>query len=191
MTATIRQCKKLCPALLGLLFAFLCLLPPGARAQTAYDTELQVKAGFIYNFALFVQWPAQAFTDTASPLELCIAGDRAAVKPFEPIATKKILDRTVTVHAFDDNSTRHPCHIIYIDTKTKAEAADLLRRVSGPGVLTIGDQDGFCRLGGIINFYTENNKLRFEINTDAAGRAGLKLSSQLLKLAKIFREEKP
>jgi hypothetical protein len=175
----------------GLLGAVLLWLwPCAAGAQSAADTEQNMKAGFIYNFALFTEWPAKFFKDTATPLALCIAGDKAALQAFEPLTTKKIISRAVTVQAFGDNATHNPCHIIYIASTNKTEAADLLRLVSGPGVLTIGDLEGFCQLGGIINFYHENNKLRFEINKDAAGRAGLKLSSQLLKLAKIVREEK-
>jgi hypothetical protein len=185
------QFKKLRPALAAVLCLFVWLCAYELWAQSAAEQEQSIKAGFIYNFALFAQWPEKAFKDSSSPLALCIAGDRITVEAFEPLTTKKIFDRPVTVHAFGDNATRQPCHIIYINSTNKAEAADLLRRVSRPGVLTIGDLDGFCRLGGIINFYRENNKLRFEINTDAAGRAGLKLSSQLLKLAKIVREEKP
>ncbi len=183
--------KMLRSAVGVVLCIFVWLCPDELRAQSAQANEQGMKAGFVYNFALFTQWPAKVFKDAASPLAICIAGDRATVQAFEPLTTKKILDRPVTVHAFGDNATRHPCHIIYIDSKNKTEAAELLRRVSGQGVLTIGDLDGFCRLGGIINFYRDNNRLRFEVNTDAAGRAGLKLSSQLLKLATIVREEKP
>jgi hypothetical protein len=191
MTKPTRQCKKLRPVIWGMLFVFLGMIPSTARAQSAPATEHDIKSGFIYNFALFAQWPAKVFTDSNSPLAICIAGNAETVAAFEQLKTKKIKNRPVTVHAFGDNATHHPCHIIYIALKNKTETAALLRRVSGPGVLTIGDMDGFAQLGGIINFYRENNKLRFEINTDAARRADVKLSSQLLKLAKIVREEKP
>lgn len=191
MTEPTRQCIKHSTALCAMLFAFFGMAPSAAWPQAASDTELSIKAGFIYNFALFAQWPEKAFKDTASPLVICIAGDTATVEAFEPLTAKKILGRSVSIHAFGDNATRHPCHILYIDSTSKAEAAALLNRARGSGALTVGDLDGFCRLGGVINFYRQNNKLRFEINTDAAGRAGIKLSSQLLKLAKIVKEEKP
>jgi vacuolar-type H+-ATPase subunit F/Vma7 len=191
MTEPTRQFKKLRPVLGLALCVLVGLCPYETKAQASAETEQNIKAGFIYNFALFTQWPAKVFKDGAAPLALCIAGDRATVQAFELLTKKKVLDRPVTVCAFGDNATSHPCHIIYIDSKNKTEAADLLRRVSGPGVLTIGDLDGFCRLGGIINFYRGGKKLRFEINTDAAERAELKFSSRLLKLATIVREEKP
>jgi hypothetical protein len=183
--------KKLRHALGVVLCIFVWLCPYELRAQSAAEYEQNIKAGFIYNFALFTQWPEKAFKDAAAPLAFCIAGDKATVEAFEPLTTKKILGRPVAVHVLGDNATINPCHIIYIDTKNKAEAAELLRRASRPGVLTVGDMDGFCRLGGIINFYRESNKVRFEINTDAAAVAGLKFSSQLLNLAKIVREENP
>jgi hypothetical protein len=185
------QFNKLHTALGVVLCIFLWLCPYELRAQSAAENEQNIKVGFIYNFALFTEWPAKVFKDASSPLAVCIAGGKAAVQACEPLTAKNILGRPVTVHALGDNATHNPCHIIYIDSKNKAEAADLLRRVSGPGVLTIGDLDGFCQLGGIIAFYRESNKLRFEINTDAAQRAGLKLSSQLLKLAKIVKEKSP
>jgi len=191
MTELTLQLKKLRPALGVVLCVFVWLCPHELRAQSAQTNEQSMKAGFVYNFALFAEWPAKVFKDIRSPLAICIAADKATVQVFEPLTTKKILGRSVAVHAFGDNATRYPCHIIYIDSKNKAEAAELLHLVSGPGVLTIGDLEGFCQLGGIVNFYHENNKLRFEINTDAARRADIKLSSQLLKLAKIVKEEKP
>jgi hypothetical protein len=191
MTELTLQFKKLRPALGVALCVFVCLCPQELRAQSAYTNEQSMKAGFVYNFALFAEWPANVFKDSRSPLTICIAADKATVQAFEPLTIKKVLGRSVTVQAFDDNATGSSCHIIYIDSKNKTDAAALLRSVSGPGVLTVGDLEGFCQLGGIINFFHENNKLRFEINTDAARRADCKLSSQLLKLAKIVKEEKP
>jgi len=170
--------------LLAVVALWLC--PCAAGAQSAADTEQQMKAGFVYNFALFVDWPSNIFKTDASPLTVCIAGDQDTLRAFEPLKAKKIKGRPVAVHPYGDTVSGNPCHIIYIPTTSKAEAANLLKQVSGPGVLTIGDVEGF---GGIITFYREGNKLRFAINTDAAQRAGLKLSSQLLKLAKIVTEK--
>ncbi len=165
------------------LIAALALLLPSAAAA---DTEQQMKAGFIYNFALYVEWPAASFASAASPLSVCLADGRDTLSAFEHLKGKKIRDRAVTVGLLGDAGGA--CQIVYIQAAAGAEAEGLLRRVSGPGVLTIGDAAGFCGMGGIIGFYREGNKLRFEINTDAAQRAGLKLSSQLLKLARIVPE---
>lgn len=175
---------------LGLLAVLaLWLSPGGAAAQSAAETAQQMKAGFIYNFAIFADWPAGCFKDAVSPIIVCIAGDSDTLKAFDHLKTKKIKGRPVTVQPYGDAVSGKPCHIIYISTINKFEAADFLKRVSGPGVLTIGDAEGFSGLGGIITFYREGNKLRFEINSDAAQRAGLKLSSQLLKLAKIVTDK--
>jgi hypothetical protein len=186
-----RQFKIPRAILWGMLFFCLSMLPATAQPQWAADTEREMKAGFIYNFALFIEWPAHFFKNPSSPLAVCVAGDKNTAAAFDSLKTKKIKDRPVIVYTPGDNATHGSCHIIYIATHNKAEAADYIQRVSGPGILTIGNADGFCQRGGIINFYQENNKLRFEINTDAAQRAGLKLSSQLLKLARIIRGEKP
>lgn len=182
--------KKLRPFFLLLAAALVLLWPEAARAQYA-GAEQEIKAGFIYNFALFVEWPAAAFKAPASPLTVCIAGDRETLKAFEQLKTKNIKERPISVCQQDAAATGGPCHIVYITAKEKPAAAELLNRVSGPGVLTIGDAEAFSRLGGIIGFYRVDNKLRFEINVDAAQRAGLKLSSQLLKLAKIVTDQEP
>ena len=184
----IHELKKLRPAFGLLALLAVWLSPCAAGAQATADTEQQMKAGFIYNFALFTDWPAPSFKDGGSPLVICIAGEQEILKSFEQLKTKKIKDRAVTVCAYGDKATGAPCHIFYISTTNPSEAATLVARLSGPGVLTIGNADGFSRLGGIITFYRADNKLRFEINTDAAQRAGLKLSSQLLNLAKIVTD---
>jgi hypothetical protein len=146
MTEQLPQLKKLCPALGLVLCIFVWLSPCEVRAQAAQENEHSIKSGFVYNFALFVEWPAKAFKDTTSPLTICIAGEKATAQAFEPLTAKNIFGRPVAVYVLGDNDTHNPCHIIYIDSKNKAEAADLLRRVSGPGVLTIGEMGGFCRL---------------------------------------------
>ncbi len=176
-------------SVLGLLATCaLWLMPCDAGAQSAAAPEMQVKTGFIYNFAQFLEWPAQGFPNAASPFRICIADDSTTLQAFEHLKTKKIKGRAASLRACGAAAGCTPCQIIYIPTVIKAEAAYLLQQVSGPGVLTIGDADGFSRLGGIIGFYRAGNKLRFAINTDAAQRAGLKLSSRLLKLAKILTD---
>ncbi|MCX5900268.1 MAG: YfiR family protein, partial [Proteobacteria bacterium] len=110
MTKPTRQCKKLLSVLGVLLFVFVWLCPYEVRAQAAQEYELNIKSGFIYNFALFDQWPAKVFADINSPLAICIAGNAETVAAFEQLKTKKITNRPVTVYAFGDNATHHPCH---------------------------------------------------------------------------------
>jgi hypothetical protein len=80
------------------------------------------------------------------------------------------------------------CHILFISSYEKRHIQEILKSIKGLNILTIGDTDGFARKGIVINFYTEGQKIRFEINLDAAKRANLTISSRLLSLARIVRD---
>jgi len=79
--------------------------------------------------------------------------------------------------------------MIFISKSDRARLAEILPRLSGRQILTVSEAPGFASRGGIINFYLEGNKVRFEINPAAARRDGLKISSQLLNLGKIVEPE--
>ena len=78
--------------------------------------------------------------------------------------------------------------MLFIGSSEKDRLERLVQAVGGLGILTIGDTEGFARQGVMVNFYMENKKVRFEINPKAAGRAGLKISSNLLRIARIVGE---
>ncbi len=79
------------------------------------------------------------------------------------------------------------CHILVI--AGRAKMAEWTRGVRLLPVLTVGDGEGFATNAGLIGLYAEGEKLKFEVNQEAAHRAGLRLSSQLLKLARLVRDE--
>ena len=82
------------------------------------------------------------------------------------------------------------CHVLIISPSEAARLAAVLTRVEGSPVLTVGDTDGFARKGVILSFFLERDRVRFEINPDAARRHGLKISSKVLRLARIIGDEK-
>jgi len=77
------------------------------------------------------------------------------------------------------------CHLIFIPASEKGRAGQILRPVREANVLTVSDTFEEGRQGAIISFFIEQNKVRFAINIEAAKKAGLKISSKLLRLAKI------
>jgi hypothetical protein len=79
------------------------------------------------------------------------------------------------------------CQIVFINSSEKARLPELLEKLKASRALTVSEIDGFAQEGGIINFVSEHNKVRFEINPDAARRLGLNISSELLKLAKVVK----
>jgi hypothetical protein len=171
------------------LLILLALLPLITRAQSA--TEYQVKAAFLFNFAKFVEWPADAFSAADAPLQICVLGQDAFGRDFEQV----IEDKTVNGHRLE---VAHPdgvpqaraCQVLFIAFPEKQKIRDTLQSLAGVSVLTVGDTPGFAKMGGVINFVLDENRVRFEINPKAAERAHLKLSSRLLTVAKgIVTEE--
>jgi len=100
---------------------------------------------------------------------------------------KQVKGRTVTLKQISDIKDLDQCQIVFINSSEKAHVPELLGKLKESRVLTVSEIDGFAQDGGIINFISEHNKVRFEINPDAARRLGLNISSELLKLAKVVK----
>ncbi|HEV2491852.1 MAG TPA: YfiR family protein [Terriglobia bacterium] len=170
--------------------ALLLLGPSNARSQSAESAEYPVKLGFLYNFAKFVDWPPDAFPSGSAPFEICMAGH----DPFKDELERSLRGRTVGTHPIDlmndgpmDDLRR--CHIVFITRDAKKRTASIVARLKGSRVLTVGEAQGFAAQGGVIGFVVEGNRVRFEINRQAAKDTGLKISSKLLALARIVKEE--
>jgi hypothetical protein len=101
---------------------------------------------------------------------------------------KQVRGRIININRTNSAKGLTNCHILFIGSSEKWHIQEILRIIKGLNILTIGDTDGFAQKGIIINFYTEEQKVRFEINLDAAKRANLTISSRLLSLAKIVRD---
>ena len=181
---------KLRPALwtaLGLLAGAVLLFNPlRACAEADDESEYRVKLAFLYNFAQFVEWPADAFRDPAAPLTICVAGQ----DPFEGEIGQGLRGRTAGGHLVEIRKLKRDenprgCHMIFVRAGDRKLAGRLLADLRGSSTLTVGETKGFADLGGVINLVVEENKLRFEINLGAARQTRLKLSSKLLALAKI------
>jgi hypothetical protein len=170
---------------------FLCLLwayPHSASAQADDAVEYRVKLAFLYNFAQFVQWPAEAFSGPTAPLIICVLGDY----PFQGETEQSLRGRTASGHPIQIKKLKadedpRACQMIFVRAKEKAEARKILAALKGSSTLAVGEAKGFADLGGMINLVLDDNKLRFEINLDAAAQTRLKISSKLLSLAKIVK----
>src|ERR1700683_3314435 len=167
-----------------------CLLAAGAQAQPA--TEYQVKAAFLFNFARFVEWPADAFPSVDSALQICVLGQDPFGRDFEQV----IVDKTVNGHRIE---IAHPegvpqartCQILFIGASEKVRLSSILQGLKGASVLIVGATPGFAALGGAINFVIDEGRVRFEINLKAAELAHLKISARLLTVAKVVLNGEP
>ncbi|RMD84581.1 MAG: YfiR family protein [Candidatus Dadabacteria bacterium] len=156
-----------------------------ADARAAISLEYQVKAAFLYNFAKFVTWPEEAFSAPDAPFVFCIVGHDPFGEGLEKVLSgRKAGGRRIVVRRGPDPESVGRCHLMFIGATEDAHVARHLRAVSAQPVLTVGESEAFARAGGIIRLVVADKRVRFDINQKAAEDARLRLSSQLLKLAR-------
>jgi len=165
---------------------WLALTTTRAAAREESEQAYRVKVAFLFNFASLVTWPKGAFDHPESPFVICHLGDSKTGALFDAAYAGRMVER----HPVE---VRHPsgardvldCHIVMITAERSEEAGQFLSAVAGQPILTVGETEGFARSGGMIGFYDEGSKIRFEINRGAAESANLRISSRLLKLARL------
>ncbi len=166
-----------------------------AQASDSDSSEYLIKAGFIYNFAKFVEWPTVAFAQPDSPIVIGVLGTDPFGNLIDRIVeNKKIGARGLVVKRVKWNADLKDlkeCKILFVGASEKAHVDDLLQIVKSLPILTVGETPGFAERGGVIRFVLEDNRVRFEINVEAARRADLTISSRLLTLARIVQQADP
>ena len=167
-------------------FAGVIAMPEG-HAETQSFNEYRVKSVFLLNLSKFVNWPAQSFSGPNATFRIVILGE----DPFGPVLDKVIKGESVQGHPIVIERLQNfeglqPCHIVFISPSMKRKLPDILEFTRTTHILTVSDYAGFCRQGGMINLPYKNNRVQIEANVKAAERAGLQISSKLLRLAVPF-----
>lgn len=179
---------RLCGLILLLVCAFLSGQPLAAQSRGL--TEYEIKAGFLFNFTKFVEWPEGTFVDSSSPIILGIVGEN----PFgnlltETAAGKTVNGRAVLVRQFKEGQDLRTCQVLFIASTNKKHLVQTLEKLKGSRVLTIGEGSAFTQSGGMIAFLVEGNKVRLEIDLEAVSEAHLKMSSKLIAVARLAARE--
>lgn len=190
------------------LIAVSAVIP--AFADCAVRREDKIKAAFLYNFMNFVDWPKDKIADANQPIKVGVTGSRVFLEALEPLKEKKIKGRKISIKYFSDyeklNNSKDfdddfwnekierikTCHVIIFckcDSDTVRSLEQIVKALKSSPVLTVGEMNGFLESGGMINFLIKEEKVRFEINNAAAKKAGLRISSKLLRLAERVVEE--
>lgn len=165
------------------LRAFLCTLALAAAAEA--PSEYQVKAAFLYNFCKFVEWPPEAFAGPGDPIAICVLGE----SPFggllrETVRGKQINGRDVVVREGVTLPAATSCQVVFIPSSESERTSEIVDKLARRPILTVGDLGG-----GIIGLTLEDNRVRFEVDMNAAKQAHLRLGSQLLRVALRVRGE--
>ena len=182
---TVEKSRRRCRMGSILLLLFAAVFTGYAQGMDEANLlEYKVKAAFLFNFAKFVEWPASAFKAPDSPLVIGIL-DGARFPPTFEQATKDrtINGRSVIIRRSKLLEDLLDAQVLFVSHSEEADYGRILRMLSGRGVLTVGESPEFLGQGGVINFALRDHRLRFEINRTAAEKEGLRISSQLLKLA--------
>ena len=165
--------------------AFLRMLSPAAcLAQTTEDVEARVKSAFLLNFARYVEWPANVFVSSNSPVIIGVLGTDPFGRHLDSTVEGKTIDRRpVQIKRSKSISDLSDCHVLFISAAERDRLPGLFLRIDDKSILTVSDMDGFTYAGGMIQLKKKQNTVRFDINREAAGKVHLKISSKLLKLA--------
>ncbi|MGA9511139.1 MAG: YfiR family protein [Candidatus Sulfotelmatobacter sp.] len=165
--------------LIGLLIG-----PPSIQGQHAKPTEYEVKATYLYNFSRFVEWPAEPLQAQSDSFAICVLGDN----PFGPALKATVAQETISGKSVVAKQVPAPqdaisCRVLFISSSEDKRLKEILTSLGTASVLTVSDLPNFAQRGGMVQFILEGNKVRFEVNSSTAERAGLTLSSELLKVA--------
>jgi hypothetical protein len=180
--------RRLAIALVAASLAASTASAAGRPAPSTYG-EYEVKAAFIYNFAKFIDWPAESLGRPGEAMNVCILGE----DPFggileRTLQAKTVHGRALRIERLGGVSDLQSCQIIFISASESRRLPHILEILWGSPVLTIGETPDFGSAGGIINFVIEDSRVRFEINAGAAARSGLRISSKLLSLARVVTD---
>jgi len=166
--------------------------PPMAAIQTtaaqpAIAQETQVKAAYLVKFTQYTTWPAEAFATDKSPLVIGISpGSLTADLEQQARAIAGI--RPIEIRAVANQEEAACCHAVFLSRNEESWLSGLRDKA----VLTVGDSDRAIERGAVIRFVLEGKNLRYEVSRPAMERAGLKISTDMLRFArKVYNQPTP
>lgn len=173
------------PILLCMTLWAAVLLQGFAAAPSPQSLEYPVKASYLVRFAAFVDWPGHAFASQQAPVTICVVGrDPFGALLDRTAATQTAHGRRLAVRRPVSAAGLEDCHIAYLGPGAPTASIQALN--AAPSVLTVTDSAASARRG-MINFVVSENRVRFQVDLEAATRDGLSISSRLLNLALSVR----
>jgi hypothetical protein len=168
------------------LWLVLAVLATGSAGALAAPSEYQVKAVFLFNFAQFVDWPAEAFPRPDAPFVIGILGQDPFGSQLDDVVRGETVNkRTLVVERYRSVAEIRDCNILFIGSNESGHLDEILMALKGRSILTVGDADPAAQRGVMIQLVNENNRIRLRINVAAAKAGNLTISSKLLRPAEI------
>jgi hypothetical protein len=167
----------------GLLFVLSCC--DLISAQTGRrPTEYELKAAYLYNFGKFVRWPSTVAVAPGEPFLICVLGQDPFGSTLDSTVQGESIDgKRLAVRQVSNLTDAGKCRVLFISTSEERHLDTILSELSKRPVLVVSDIPDFVNRGGAIGFVKQGEKIRFQVNLVATEKAGLILSSDLLKVA--------
>lgn len=167
----------------ALLTAFGLVATP-LCGDTPHAPEYAIKAAFLYNFALFTQWPEDTHPTEGAALRLCVLGQDPFGKALRDLAGSRVQGRPLSVERAASAAEARACHILFISRSEEPRLAAILDALGESSILTVGDSEGLARRGVVISLFLARDRVAFDVNTHAARAARLAISAKVLRLAR-------
>ena len=187
----IRQRNVLRPPGLAAIVLALSVAMAGLSAAapgTPRSPDYVIKAAYLYNFAMFVEWPRDAFASPDAPLVIGVVGSDPFGGALDKVVEGKRIDkRRLQVVRIQSMQEARLCHLLFFSAEDRLRLPEFVARLGDASILFVGEWDDTLREGGTIAFGRLDNKVSYDINLPAANRARLKVSSKLLHIARFVR----
>lgn len=181
---------------LTLALASACLPLRAANEAASGDApreslETEVKGAFLFKFGEFVDWPEQAFASPNSPFIIAVMGSDAVRDVLEGLGKRRLINgRPVQVKRVQRSEPVTPAQMVFVGASETEGLRTLAEGLKSANVLTVTESSKPSMPVGMINFVIRDNRVRFEIDADAADQAGLKISSKVLSLAVAVKAQR-
>ena len=198
MNSHVRQCASVWRVTAKWLAASALSLALGLALPAAADSggpsgasdasrEYEIKAAFIYNFTKFVEWPSRSLPGASDPIVIAVLGDSPCAQALEQVTRGRLVNgHPILIKRVDSAKDAGTAQLLFVGSSQQGQFDRMAAALAAAPVLTVGESPSFAAEGA-ISFVRQEDKVRFEINLNAATKAGLKISAQLLKLATVVR----
>jgi hypothetical protein len=168
------------------------LLAGAADLRAQKPSEYRVKAAYLYGFGRFVDWPTSAPAAGGNAFVVCVLGDDPFGRLLDDVASDAVMkDKPVAIRRIARVEESGSCHTVFIGASEEARLGRILDSLGERPVLTVSDAPGFAQRGGMIGFFLDDNRVRFTVNLAATQDAGLRMNSELLRVAANILKSRP